>query len=51
LRVSNGTRSMVSDEINCPTVELVVSTREEVSFTVTTSLTEPTFIVILAVVV
>ena len=50
LRVSSGTRSMVSDEISWPTVELVVSTREVVSFTVTTSLTEPTFMAMLTVV-
>jgi len=50
LRVSSGTRSMVSDEINWPTVEFVVSTSDVASFTVTTSLTEPTFMAILTVV-
>ena len=38
LRVSSGTRSMVSAEISWPTVELLVSTSEVVSVTVTTSL-------------
>jgi hypothetical protein len=49
LRVSSGTRSMVSAEINWPTVELLVSTSDVVSFTVTTSLTWPTLRVRLTV--
>ena len=42
LRVSSGTRSMVSDEISWPTVELLVSTSRCDPVTVTTSLTLPT---------
>jgi len=42
LRVNSGTRSMVSAEINWPTVELLLSTSEVASVTVTTSLTLPT---------
>ena len=51
LRVRRGTRSMVSAPMRAPTVELLVSTKDVLSVTVTTSFTLPTRNVILAVVV
>src|ERR1035437_5530903 len=47
----SGTRSMVSAEMSWPTVELLVSTRDVDSVTVTTSFTLPTRSAMLAVVV
>jgi hypothetical protein len=41
---------MVSEEMSCPTVELLVSTRDVDSATVTTSLTLPTRSAMLTVV-
>ena len=49
LRVSSGTRSMICEEMSWPTVELLVSTSEEASDTVTTSVTLPTRSVMLTV--
>src|ERR1035438_865878 len=49
LRVSNGTRSMVAESINWPTVELLVSTSAGAVDTVTISFMLPTFREIFAV--